>query len=100
MPNKVKWLLNYHFIRGNFADCQKVISYALHNNYETDSTSLTQVDIKLKYIHSGLNSNQCFFQGQIHRAEGRIQEALRVFQSCYENSPGNPDSLKEMATCL
>lgn len=47
MPDKLKWLLNYHFLRGDFSGCQKAISYALHNNYETDSINITQVTEEL-----------------------------------------------------
>ena len=43
----------------------------------------------------------CFvFEARIHFAEGKVQEGLQLFQTCYSQNPNNPENLQEIAKCL
>jgi hypothetical protein len=36
----------------------------------------------------------------MYYAEGKIQEGIQLFQTCYSQNPNNPGTLQEIAKCL
>jgi len=73
--SQLKWLLEYHFLRGNVILCQEIIEDMLHED-------------------PNMQEYTDYIQGKIHYAEGRQQQALELFQTSYKLNASNPENLQ------
>ncbi|XP_032793754.2 Bardet-Biedl syndrome 4 protein [Daphnia magna] len=79
---KKNWLLEYHFVRGDYAFCKKIIQdLSTKSNNRQDEYSI-------------------YVQARIYYAEGKILESSQLFQLCYAKNPNNPGTLQEIAKYL
>ncbi|XP_057366170.1 Bardet-Biedl syndrome 4 protein-like [Daphnia carinata] len=80
---KKNWLLEYHFVRGDFSFCKKIIQ-----------------DLSPKSDNTCQDEYSNYVQARIYYAEGKIQESSQLFQLCYSKNPNNPGALQEIAKYL
>ncbi|XP_046463978.1 Bardet-Biedl syndrome 4 protein-like [Daphnia pulex] len=79
---KTNWLLEFHFVRGDFILCKKIIEDLSKKNGNRPTEFSTYILARMYY------------------AEGKIQEAIQLFQTCYAQNPNNSGTLQEIAKCL
>ena len=97
--SQLKWLLEYHFLRGNVILCQKIIEDMLREDPNMQEyTNYIQVIATLLPFSAIIFD--CRWQGKIHYAEGRQQQALELFQTSYKLNASNPENLQQIAKCL